>query len=761
MMKIIMKKLRFSLVIGFLLICGTLVNAGLGASHVFMEVSQPLAARPDIKRMSRANSNAIHEVVFEVKQKNMDKLEEVLHDVSDPSSPNYGRHWTKQQVVDFTANPEGRDALLSHLQDFSPLINIIDETLNGEFIRVSAPVSLWEQYLNCQFFEYEVSKPKQGHNRLGGVPTIRRSVKKLLVVRTEEYYLPIELVPYVSAVFNTVQFPTSNALDKYFRPVENRNVTGHASMRDPKLAAAMYTTPAIIRSVYHMSNPYGSSIVSQGIFASMNDAVSPNDLTKFQQTWGCSVQSIAGNTNGHVDNNACNPNYYDGCIESNLDVQYIMCTAQNIPTYYYFEPKASSDGFLDFVTNIANMANPPQVWSMSYCSYETEIPTSTKNSFTTQMIKLGTMGVTVLASSGDDGAPGYKAEQDGSKCAYSPMFPASHPYVTAVGGTTGPQQNRAEVACESGYLSASITTGGGFSAFYPTPTFQTDQVSSYLTSAKSGSYAPVSGYNAGGRGYPDVSLIASQYQITVNGQAQTVDGTSASSPVFAGFVSLVNSNRKTSGYSTMGWLNPFLYKYSSSFVNDINSGSNKCCKLYDVSRQLKTCCAQGFYALGGWDPVTGLGSVNYDSFLSTSMSVAAATAPTQKPVTRPPSPKPVIPPGGSAPPTKAPVSAAPSKSSAPTNSSSGGGATTASSAMSGGTIAGIVIGTLIGVSIIPIVGYFFYYGGFRRDGKKPTTSTDTEKSDTELAENTNVNPLTEDNVNPLAETNVNPLSTDV
>jgi hypothetical protein len=421
-----------------------------------------------------------------------------------------------------------------------------------------------------------------------------------------------------------------------------------------------------------------------------------------------------------------------------------MCIAQNIPTYYYYETSATTNGFLDFITAVANMPNPPQVWSMSYGAYETEVSTSTKNAFTTQMIKLGTMGVTVLASTGDDGAPGYYARGDSSKCGYGPMFPASHPYITAVGGTNGPQQSLPEVACVAGSNSATITTGGGFSKFYSTPSFQTDQVASYFALANSGSNPPVSGYNAGGRGFPDVSLIAAQYQIIVNGQTQTVDGTSASAPVFAGFVSLVNYNRKTSGYSTMGWLNPFLYQYSSSFVNDITSGANKCSRIYDSGSGLKTCCAQGFSALGGWDPVTGLGSVNYDSFLSTSMSVAAATAPTQKPVTRPPSPKPVIPPGDSAPPTKAPVSAAPSKSSAPTNSSgSTSTASAKSSSMSGGTIAGIVIGTLIGLSLFPVIVYFFYYGGISREGK-PSTSVDTETSQPELVENVSVNPLSVD-----------------
>jgi len=54
-----------------------------------------------------------------------------------------------------------------------------------------------------------------------------------------------------------------------------------------------------------------------------------------------------------------------------------------------------------------------------------------------------------------------------------------------------------------------------------------------------------------------------------------IDGTSASAPVMAAFMSLVNAQRKSKNMSTMGYINPFLYKYYASFTNDITSGDNK------------------------------------------------------------------------------------------------------------------------------------------------------------------------------------------
>ena len=103
-----------------------------------------------------------------------------------------------------------------------------------------------------------------------------------------------------------------------------------------------------------------------------------------------------------------------------------------------------------------------------------------------------------------------------------------------------------------------------------------------------------------------MSLLGAAYVIYANGKLKTLCGTSASAPVFAGMVSLVNAARQAAGKSPLGWLNPALYAFSSKFVHDITSGNNKCDSGTPYSPY---CCAQGFYAAPGWDPVTGLGSV--------------------------------------------------------------------------------------------------------------------------------------------------------
>ena len=68
----------------------------------------------------------------------------------------------------------------------------------------------------------------------------------------------------------------------------------------------------------------------------------------------------------------------------------------------------------------------------------------------------------------------------------------------------------------------------------------------------------------------------------------------------------------------IGWLNPLLYKHADQIAHDITSGSNFCTAGYPQSsahNATLTRCNQGFYPSIGWDPVTGLGSINFAKML--------------------------------------------------------------------------------------------------------------------------------------------------
>jgi tripeptidyl-peptidase I len=55
------------------------------------------------------------------------------------------------------------------------------------------------------------------------------------------------------------------------------------------------------------------------------------------------------------------------------------------------------------------------------------------------------------------------------------------------------------------------------------------------------------------------------------------DGTSASSPSFAGFVALLNDARIAAGKRSLGFLNPLIYALNGQGFNDITAGNAPGC----------------------------------------------------------------------------------------------------------------------------------------------------------------------------------------
>jgi len=175
---------------------------------------------------------------------------------------------------------------------------------------------------------------------------------------------------------------------------------------------------------------------------------------------------------------------------------------------------------------------------------------------------------------------------DGKKTKrFLPTFPATCPFVTSVGATTGINPEK------TAYFSS-----GGFSEYFDRPSYQDDAVSKFLTQLGN-TYDGL--YNRHGRGFPDVSAQGFNFQVVVGGKTQSVGGTSAAAPTFAGLVSLLNDYRIANGKKPLGFINPILYTTGVKGLNDITSGTNPGCN------------TTGFTAVEGWDPATGLGTPNF------------------------------------------------------------------------------------------------------------------------------------------------------
>jgi subtilase family serine protease len=160
--------------------------------------------------------------------------------------------------------------------------------------------------------------------------------------------------------------------------------------------------------------------------------------------------------------------------------------------------------------------------------------------------------------------------------------PADDPNVTSVGGTalttTGP-----------GGAWVSETTwndgGGGISSTYSIPSYQ-----------QSMNMAAIGGSSTM-RNIPDVAMLAAVqiFLICNDGQWISVGGTSAATPLWAGFMALANQQAATNGSPWVGFLNPTIYA--------IGAGSDYDTDLHDI-----TTGSNGFAAGPGFDLASGWGT---------------------------------------------------------------------------------------------------------------------------------------------------------
>ena len=386
-------------------------------SHVFMEAIPEMTSRVDLRKKKRVGRGYVHEVVFMIQPKNVDELTRILEDVSDPKSVNYGQHLTRQEVTELTANPDSRDAILAYLEYKN--VTSYEETLNGDYITASAPISTWEKMFNNKFFMFHQTQVT------GDVS---------VMVRAEKYSLPVALSAHVMHVLRTVDIPLvtrkGDIVPEKFQKISNRKFQ-QENLRKQFHAQGVsdVITPQKIRDYYNVTDHEGSSQSTQALYASGGQNFSPNDLTRFQKEHGLLVQSpetIGGFTNDTlcvVDPSACG--------ESNIDVQYMMAASQVSPTTLWYFP----GDFTDWLIAVANTPNPPLVLSISYGSQEALVTSGDHDAFDLQAMKLGVMGVTIVVASGDDGANSYTARTGLGGCGYQPEWPCSSPYVVSVGGT--------------------------------------------------------------------------------------------------------------------------------------------------------------------------------------------------------------------------------------------------------------------------------------------------------------------------------------
>ena len=223
---------------------------------------------------------------------------------------------------------------------------------------------------------------------------------------------------------------------------------------------------------------------------------------------------------------------------------------------------------------------PVSVVSMSLGQQETSAEVNDDPLFNTP-------GVTYIASSGDEGAPGD--------------YPAFSPNVVAVGGTTLYLNSDNSYQDETAWGASN----GSASAFTPTnPQNGGELQPSYQNGV-------VSQYSSTQRTTPDVAFDADPrtgveiYDSSGSGWSSE-GGTSVGAPCWAGLIAIANQGREALGRDSLTGPSetlPLLYSLPSQDFNEITTGNNAQYTLYNPYTNPSL-----FSAAPGYNMVTGLGT---------------------------------------------------------------------------------------------------------------------------------------------------------
>jgi len=494
--------------------------------------------------------NAESSVMIALKQKNADVIFNALQDVSDPKSPKYGHYWTQDQI-DIIVSPDKGDVL--SLMDYLESDGISCEMMSGALKCSDMPdMKNLEFFTNIVEFVEEPLHIFKCHRHLGDSNGFvgREVINKLYNIKNE----------------------------------------------------SLKTRPSVCSVEYQSAGDFSQAdlIMQENLNGEPNNTIAPNHIINVQSTYPF--------------------------IEGQLDVQMMAQTAMDSDVWYWVD----NSWLYSFAVNFQSAKQVPDVLSMSWGWSEADQCSITVcNNVTSaeyvkrvnlEYAKMGLRGISITVASGDAGAPGRTNEECMTGNVH-PVFPGSSPYVTSVSATylvsSGQPQTWhtplcVENDCVAGtqelptnYNSTGWTTGGGFGIYSETqPKWQADAVNHYL---KSGVPLPKS-FNANGRGYPDVSALGHNCPVVSGGSLIPVDGTSCSSPLFAGILAILNDHQVTNNKPKLGFVNPVLYQMEQDnpkIFKDITQGNNYCTEAQ--------CCSNtnyGYVATKGWDPVTGLGTPN-------------------------------------------------------------------------------------------------------------------------------------------------------
>ncbi|OAA60408.1 protease s8 tripeptidyl peptidase [Niveomyces insectorum RCEF 264] len=165
-------------------------------NHVLHETRSPAAAHT-WRRAAKVPGDAVLPMRIGLTQRNLDRAEQLLNDVSHPDSPNYGRHWTAEQVADmFAPAPAAIDAVLAWLAEDGGLgPDRVRLSRGRNWVLFNATVAEAEALFQTEYHVYTSHARQHGG---GGRSQVVQHVG------CEQYHVPAHIREHIDLVLPTV-----------------------------------------------------------------------------------------------------------------------------------------------------------------------------------------------------------------------------------------------------------------------------------------------------------------------------------------------------------------------------------------------------------------------------------------------------------------------------------------------------------------------------------------------------------------------------
>ena len=302
---------------------------------------------------------------------------------------------------------------------------------------------------------------------------------------------------------------------------------------------------------------------------------------------------------------SANPDFIGWAAETTLDVEWSHAMAPDANIVLMTSPVDETEGVqgmpqFNELENYALDHHLGQIWSQSWGATENTLFTPAGyqvfRDFEDTYARADASGVTIFASTGDNGTA--NVETNGTTIYPFPTvnFPASSPLLTAVGGTSLTADTSGDYESETVWP----YSGGGISQQFDEPLYQRLTLPGSDQSELGGM-----------RGIPDVSwnadpntpvLIYLSFFGPSAAGYYTIGGTSEGSPDWAGLAADLDQFAR----HPLGLLNPYLYALGAAGIgfHDITVGNNG----QDG--------VPGYSATPGWDLASGWGTPNLSQLFS-------------------------------------------------------------------------------------------------------------------------------------------------